>query len=272
LIGYIYCITNNITEETYIGRHNYKENEDWNYYMGSGRLIQEAIAQFGKENFTKTMIEECKNIETLMEREEYWLKHYKNKGKAEYNISLSGGLSSMGNYWPYLKAEDSIEISNKLSKSLKESEAHKKAILKHHENVKIKNEEKRLILIKKYENMVVDLYNNGKTMKDIANIVDISPRLIRRILVERNAVEFDKNGHITRPHTEATKRKISKTLEQFSLETGQTKYDYELLNNEKTINNIIKLYNEGKSLREIGRLYNVRGSRIKKILKENHQI
>lgn len=140
LLGYIYCITNNLTNETYIGRHNYKKNESWMDYMGSGRLINEAIDKYGKENFSKELIEECDNIESLMKREEYWLKHYKSIGKAEYNISMSGGLSPLGNYWPYLKPEDSIEISNKLSNSLKNSKAHKKWAQKYHESVRNKNE------------------------------------------------------------------------------------------------------------------------------------
>lgn len=272
MIGYIYCVINNVTKESYIGRHNYKSNEDWNSYMGSGRKIRDAIDFYGKDNFTKILIEECEDIITLMEREEYWLKYYKDKGKAEYNISLSGGLSSLGNYWPYLDEKDSQEISAKLSNSLKNSEAHQKAILKHHESIKIKNEEKRLELISKHSDEVISLYKSGKSMKEIFQIVDIPRYLIRRILVEGDVVKYDKNGHITQSHTEETKAKIAKSLEEYSLNSGKTKYDYDLLNKQETIDKIIKLHEQGKSLREIGKIYNVRGQRIKKILKDNNAI
>lgn len=122
--------------------------------------------------------------------------------------------------------------------------------------------------MKKHENEVIELYSSGSSMKDIANKIKIPARLIRRILVENNQVEFDKNGHITRKHSEDTKRKIASTLEKYNLDNGFTKYDYELLHSEETKKDIKNMYNQGYSLRSIGQKYNVRGPRIAKILKD----
>lgn len=236
--------------------------------MGSGRLITEAIKKYGKINFSKKLLEECSNITELMKREEYWLKYYKSIDKAEYNISMSGGISSLGNYWPYLSPEESIKTSNKLSKSLKNSEAHKNWAKKHHSKVKAENEKEREEIMKKHKNEVIKLYKIGNSMKNIIKEVKIPAQLIKRILVDNNQVQFDMNGHITRKQTKETKEKIAKTLEKYSLDNNITKYNYEFINSEEVQMDIKKMYEKGCSFRSIGRKYDVSGPRIAKILKK----
>lgn len=57
---YIYKITNLINGKSYIGKKKHKESDTplEESYMGSGRLIKEAIAKYGKDNFKKEIIEE----------------------------------------------------------------------------------------------------------------------------------------------------------------------------------------------------------------------
>lgn len=270
MIGYVYCVTNNITKENYIGRHNYKK-EDWMYYMGSGRLIIEAIDKYGKTNFSKILIEECLTIKELMDREEYWLNQYKIKGKAEYNISMSGGVSSLGNYWPYLDKKLSIEVSRKLSNSLKNSIKHKESLAAVREVKSKEKEQERQLIIEKHKYEVMSLYDKEYTMKNISIELNIPANLVRRILIENNHVEFDGNGHITRKQSEKTKRKISNSLTDYSIKNGITKYDYELLNKNETKVEMKKLYDEGLSLVEIGRIYNARGDRVAKIIRDFKQ-
>jgi group I intron endonuclease len=68
----IYQTTNLINGKKYIGR------DAWNRpsYIGGGKALKDAIKKYGKENFKKEILEYCNDKEHLLEREEYWLKHY----------------------------------------------------------------------------------------------------------------------------------------------------------------------------------------------------
>lgn len=83
----VYKITNKINDKFYIGKDS-KNNKN---YFGSGLLIKKAIKKYGKENFTKDIIEHCDSIEMLNEREEYWVEYYKNNFRHQcYNIGAGG--------------------------------------------------------------------------------------------------------------------------------------------------------------------------------------
>ena len=74
---YIYLIENTINNHWYIGKRSVSsKSSDFNRYYGSGTRIKKAIIEDGKENFTKTILEECNDLSCLAERELYWLKEY----------------------------------------------------------------------------------------------------------------------------------------------------------------------------------------------------
>ena len=50
----IYKITNLLNDKIYVGFH--KTEDIYDDYMGSGKLIKEAIAEFGVQNFKKDII------------------------------------------------------------------------------------------------------------------------------------------------------------------------------------------------------------------------
>lgn len=64
---YLYRITNTINNKIYIGIHT-TDNLDDNY-MGSGHLIMAAIKKYGKEYFTKEILQYYDTIEELLEAE-----------------------------------------------------------------------------------------------------------------------------------------------------------------------------------------------------------
>ena len=65
----IYKITNPINNKIYIGKDT---TSDPNYF-GSGLLINRAFKKYGKEHFTKEVIDETDNYEELSKKEIYWI-------------------------------------------------------------------------------------------------------------------------------------------------------------------------------------------------------
>ena len=85
----IYMITNNITGDCYIGQsvdiprrireHLYVDKKPFT-------PVKEAIKQYGKENFSVSVLEECQDRSMLYERELYWI----GKLQPAYNIRMGG--------------------------------------------------------------------------------------------------------------------------------------------------------------------------------------
>lgn len=68
MYGYIYKTTNLINNKIYIGQK--KSNEFLNEkYLGSGKILRQAIDKEGKQNFKVELLEECESAQELNERE-----------------------------------------------------------------------------------------------------------------------------------------------------------------------------------------------------------
>lgn len=92
-MSYIYKITNKINGRFYIGKHTPSEKETFNKYYGSGVAIEKAIKKYGKENFTKEILEEIDNSkdrEYLNKREQFWIKET-NAYESELGYNLTPG-------------------------------------------------------------------------------------------------------------------------------------------------------------------------------------
>lgn len=64
---YLYEIKNNLNGKIYVGVHKTQDISDG--YMGSGKVITAAIAKYGVENFTKSILETFENAEDMYARE-----------------------------------------------------------------------------------------------------------------------------------------------------------------------------------------------------------
>lgn len=79
----VYQTTNLVNGKKYIGRDMYNNPK----YLGSGKLLNKAIDKYGKENFKKIILQECKSIEELKQAEEYWINKFDAaKNDMFYNI------------------------------------------------------------------------------------------------------------------------------------------------------------------------------------------
>ena len=84
----IYKITNNINKKTYIGKHQTKNLDDG--YMGSGKLIRNAIKKYGVENFTKEILHVFDNEHDMDNKEKELVNEEFVKSSSNYNICEGG--------------------------------------------------------------------------------------------------------------------------------------------------------------------------------------
>lgn len=66
---YLYKITNNINGKFYIGRRECSVAIENDNYFGSGKRLKAAIRKYGKESFTKEVIQEYNSYSDLIEAE-----------------------------------------------------------------------------------------------------------------------------------------------------------------------------------------------------------
>lgn len=83
----IYKTTNLINGKIYIGQDT-KNNQN---YLGSGKILKYSINKYGKDNFIKEILEYCKNIDELNEREKYWITELNSTNREiGYNVTFGG--------------------------------------------------------------------------------------------------------------------------------------------------------------------------------------
>jgi hypothetical protein len=125
----LYKITNNINGKYYIGRHSTKDIND--NYMGSGLGIKNAIKKYGIENFTKEIISEVLDTESLWELEKKIINDNVVKDNMSYNVAYGGkhylhGLKTY-NYDLFIKHQKTAaKLGAEASKNYMNPEWHKK--------------------------------------------------------------------------------------------------------------------------------------------------
>lgn len=87
---YIYKTTNLLNGKVYIGQSKFNPDQNKDY-LGSGFILLRAITCYGKENFSKEILEECETREKLCERERFWISTFKSNMRGiGYNICEGG--------------------------------------------------------------------------------------------------------------------------------------------------------------------------------------
>ena len=93
MYGYIYKTTCLINNKIYVGQHKWSGPKIDPKYLGSGKILKEAIKVYGKENFKCEVLEWCESFDELNKRERYWEHLYglpDPKREIGYNITIGG--------------------------------------------------------------------------------------------------------------------------------------------------------------------------------------
>ena len=96
MYGYVYLTTNNVNGKQYIGQ---KKSDVFleNKYLGSGKILKQAIKKDGKENFTVQLLEACDTKEELNDKEIYWILYYDAVNSENfYNLATGGNFGFNG--------------------------------------------------------------------------------------------------------------------------------------------------------------------------------
>ena len=105
MYGFVYMTTNNINGMKYIGMHKSDDMND--NYLGSGVALHKAIKQYGKENFTRIILDTAEDYDELSRKEIYYIskfdanhsKEFYNHHSGGYGGSRNGVNPNYGNYW-----------------------------------------------------------------------------------------------------------------------------------------------------------------------------
>jgi group I intron endonuclease len=124
----IYKTTCLINNKIYVGQ-DHNDNPD---YLGSGKILKQAIKKYGKENFRKDTIESCENQAQLDAQEIHWIKELDaTNPEIGYNIANGGSGSMVGRkHTAITRKKMSVAKKGRVSpnKGKKFSEAHRKKI------------------------------------------------------------------------------------------------------------------------------------------------
>ena len=129
--GFLYVTVNKCNGKSYIGvKHFNKTGSKWDEYLGSGKILKQAIKKYGKESFYKIIVQIVKTEDELFNIEKEIIKINKAvKNENFYNISNGGhgGDSFSGyskeefkKYCNNLKGENNPFYGRKHSKKSKE--------------------------------------------------------------------------------------------------------------------------------------------------------
>ena len=88
MYGYIYLTTNTVNNKKYIGQHL---GEFTTEYLGSGKILKQALDKYGKENFTVALLDIANSKEELDNLEKKYIEEYNALYEDDfYNIHEGG--------------------------------------------------------------------------------------------------------------------------------------------------------------------------------------
>ena len=127
IIYFNYITTNKINGKQYVGAHKTDNIDDG--YLGSGKYLLRAIKKYGKESFTRKIINKTDTIEQAHKNEKFLVEVFETLVPNGYNISPTGGLGINGCHSEETK-EKIGEANSKALKGKPKSKEHVKNMSK----------------------------------------------------------------------------------------------------------------------------------------------
>lgn len=95
--GYVYKMTNILNNKIYVGKRKSVVFDE--QYWGGGKIITSAVRKYGKESFTREILEWCSSKTQLDERERFWIAELHARDlNIGYNLAEGGegGITYVG--------------------------------------------------------------------------------------------------------------------------------------------------------------------------------
>jgi hypothetical protein len=207
---YIYGIKRKFKEEIlYVGKRQTKCDPELDHYMGSSRILlgykrrdgfiyPGVYKTDGIEHFEKIILEkDIISLKELNEKEKFYIKFYKEKNEARYNIAKGGDGGDTGIYTRTLEQRQKMSI------------AQKGRIVTEEHRQKIRDTLKRKYASGELVNSML-----GKSSWENVSPEKIEERkrkMSEKMSGKNNPMFGRPNGHQGEPRSEETKRKISET-------------------------------------------------------------
>lgn len=298
--GYIYKVTNKVTGKSYIGQTRNSIEFRWrqHYKAKDNKYFHRAIQKYGVDNFEVTTLE-CCDFEQLNEREIYYISKY-NTFQNGYNLTKGGTV-----YSPTRKSNNGyIEVDGKYEEikgmylagystakisSLYNVDRHCIANILKQLGVKVKSPNKININAQEFKELVED-YKSGFSLKSLAKRYGCSSVGLKEYLIKKNVdlrhkfsilKDINKQEELINDYlsNKLTLKEIqckyhceyATFLKILSLHGIQKKgYNTYLKLSDKDSLNIIKLFKEGKSVKELSIIYGVNRSTIYNLFRRYH--
>lgn len=289
--GIIYKITNKVNGKSYIGQTRYTIEFRWKQHQHKkdNTYFHNAIHKYGIENFNIEILEEC-NIEDLNNREIFYIAKY-DTFKNGYNLTIGGDgnrrLLLDDSYNEIKELYLSGFSSNKIATLYKVDKASIVKILRSLD-VKIRNN-KLSINHQEFLELVHD-YQSGYSLKELAKRYECSPAGLKEYLIKKgvdlrnkyNILEDDKsqeglindyldgvlkvNEILYKYH--CSYNTFTKILSLHGIDKKGKGTHFKLKESECL--EAIKMFNIGKSVKQIAERFKVNKSTIYSLFKRYH--
>ena len=261
--GYVYVIVNRINGKSYIGSRKLSKDTSWRQYLGSGKLIRQAISKYGVENFSKVFVEYYHTQEELFSAEMSKITEEKSKGGAEYNLAIY--TPKTDNFYSVAPGVQKLWRKN-LSAGVRNSYSSRESpttILFNRRLTEFKDNNS--------VDSVIEYYLECHNYEIVAKKFCTSRKVIKTILDENSIPSV-------RRHSEATKDKIAESLsgsarkfcscgKKLSNKINESCFNCKYYISEDEESLVLFLKSNGTSVREISRICGVSRTRINRILK-----
>ena len=289
--GIIYKITNKVNGKSYIGQTRYTIEFRWKQHQhkNDNTYFHNAIHKYGIENFSIEILEKC-NIEDLNSREIFYIAKY-DTFKNGYNLTIGGDgnrkLLLDDSYSEIKELYLSGFSSNKIATLYKVDKASIVKILKSLD-VKIRSN-KLHINHQEFLELVQD-YQSGYSLRELSKRYDCSPSGLKEYLIKKGVNLRDRYNILG--DDESQEKMINDYLDgHLKLSEILSKYhcSYNTFTKILSLHGIdkkgkgthlklkdaecleaIKMFNDGKTIKQIAERFEVNKSTIYSLFKRYH--